>query len=495
MTPSSEDKPSVKSLLDQIGLIDNRDLSLLSQVVFDDEMGAEVLSGCPVEEYSTKWQPYAKALYAHFSKHGAAGGERLYDALDPLIDEHPHKADRERLSSDVHDFVRLMQDHYQDMPRDRVRELVSGKKAANRRQQLALKLSKNLTDEASFHSAIQEYMISAHSDTPYDEFIPAQDKERWYEYQLHRDALLNNPIKPLHDRGVRPVVGGLFGIQAPPKVGKTSLKRDFVRANQEYNVLAVTLEEEIHEYTQSLVQADIGAVRSTAEGLTEDGHGRSSGYTDLEREVWVSGTDTINMDNENQFDEVKKRFGSFEENYNNLRIVRFPSGVMRVAEHLAPLLLGWKAQDGWVPKMILVDYLGEMDVSSQDGLTVGMGKAVTDLKTLAAGGYTGDTYAVVTSLQVNRGGIGKETIDETNSGWTLAASQKSTFFLSLTQTTKMLEDGVVNVTVTAGRRGAKGLKVKVATDTDRGVFCKSAKLITKNDTEETEVGRDSRYGF
>jgi replicative DNA helicase len=283
-----------------------------------------------------------------------------------------------------------------------------------------------------------------------------------------RSLEFDTGIRGLDKGHITPARGRLMLMLAPPGVGKTwSLIQIARRAMlRRKRVLFVSCEMAAYEVAGRFYQALLGVSTREAEStvtklIFEDG--KLSGF-----DTETIKSDFVLMDEDMAHIELAVRISKLEWLFNNLRIREYAPGTL-TPDMLEAAIDIDAASTGFIPDMVIVDYLGIMKVDPNN-LRITLGHNGIALKGLARK----RNVAMITAQQVSREGMkeqkaGKEVdIEHTAEDWSLMGTADTAVTMSQTKVERQL--GLMRLFVGKGRQEMARYAVLVTQNYTQGQF-------------------------
>lgn len=283
-----------------------------------------------------------------------------------------------------------------------------------------------------------------------------------------RSVEFDTGIKEL-DRGyIVPARGRLLLMLAPPGVGKTwSLiqlaRRALLRRKK---VLFVSCEMAAYEVAARFYQALLGVSTRDAESVVTRFTFDDGKFAGFEQEKLKS--DFTLMDENHAHIELAVRISRLEGLFGNLRIREYAPGQL-TPDMLEAAIDMDASTTGFIPDMVIVDYLGIMKVDPNN-LRITLGHNGVMLKGIARK----RSVAVVTAQQVSREGVkeqkaGKEIdIEHTAEDWSLMGTADTAVTMSQTKAERSI--GLMRLFVGKGRQEMSKFAVLISQNYNQGQF-------------------------
>lgn len=167
-----------------------------------------------------------------------------------------------------------------------------------------------------------------------------------------------------------------------------------------------------------------------------------------------------------------------------LRVKGFPSGSLTM-----PMLRAWldsiERFEGWSPEVIIVDTAELMALNPND-IRGSTGRLFVDLRGL---GDERDA-AMVTGSQVNRGGMGKQTADETDLAEDISKAFTADTIVTYNQTELEQKMGLARLYVAKNRDGEAKMTALITQSYPMGQFCLDSRLMSDNYLQTLRPRRD-----
>lgn len=296
------------------------------------------------------------------------------------------------------------------------------------------------------------------------------DHERILKSLEIRGGEFDTGIEVLDKAYIVPARGRLFVILGTSGLGKTwaliqMARRAMVRRKK---VLFVTCELSAEEvgarFYQSLFGVTTRSPTIDVGQLVVDDNGKLSGFASesIRSEFLLTDPDLAQI-------EVETRLRNLKWVIENLRIRFYPGGKLTV--DMLEAIIDLDAETtGFVPDMVIVDYIRLMKVDPQN-LRISLGQVAIELRSLAGT----KNFAMVTAQQISREGAkfqktgGEVDIEHTAEDWSLIGTADVALTLSQTKAEAAL--GFMRLYVAKGRSEKGKFSLVMSQSHDIGQFC------------------------
>lgn len=301
------------------------------------------------------------------------------------------------------------------------------------------------------------------------------DPEPILRYVQARSVEFDLGIKELDSGYISPARGHLMLLLGTSGVGKSwglihVARRALLRRKR---VLYVTLEMDAPDVGARFYQAMLGVATRQPESLVTRFVFDDGKFAGFEQEKIRS--DFLLLDEGLAHIELGIRIRNFEWMFRNLRIKRFAPGEL-TPELLEAVIDTEAATTGFMPDMVLIDYVGIMK-TDPNNLRITLGHCGVGLRRIAVQ----RNMAVVTAQQASRQAMteqkqGKEVdIEHTAEDWSLIATADTALTMSQTKMESAL--GLVRLLVAKGRTEKGRFTTLVTQDYTRGQFAVESYLL------------------
>lgn len=171
-------------------------------------------------------------------------------------------------------------------------------------------------------------------------------------------------------------------------------------------------------------------------------------------------------------DELKAYISASGKMFDNLIIKRFPTGSLTIAQ-LEAYLDTLERIEGFVPDMLILDYLGLLNVGRNKELRLGLGDAFKDARGLAIE----RNHALVTAHQSNRGGATAKVVDlsDVAEDWSLTGTADQVFTYTSTPMEQSYNLARLLAAKVRSRRGK--FTIAITQNYTSGQFCLDSYLL------------------
>lgn len=444
--------------------------SVLALLIHNDDHGKLVARMVTAELFDGDYADIARAALRYWKKYGKAPRHHMDELLGELVSDPKNpktKTIREVLISLLHYHAAGINHQFVI---DEVQELKTDQAMRAAVTEGAKLLTSEQPDKPIKFRKMFIEIIRAKPDAQLDMGIGLEAVDQVLKYYETRQAEFTTGIYELDRRGIVPQRGIAMLILGGTGVGKTwALIHMGKRAVQDRKkVLHVTLEMPKEEVIQRYWQSLFGMQRH-----------------DVEHKVSVLEKDTFNYLKGIKFEEVQPEF-LFTDPWvreeliqridyggakyqRNLRVIQFPSGRMTV-EDLEATLEMLQEIDGFIPDMIILDYIRLMKIDKGREPRFAIGENLVQLRGLA----TTKHAALVTAQQLRREGHrnADSSLDQVAEDWSL--TNTADIVLGLAATNDERRYGLAQLSVPKARGAPDHFKLLITQQYGIGAFCLDA---------------------
>lgn len=459
--------------------------TLLSVLCHDkSERGAKAVRALvPVKSYSPFFRELAEAADAYIETYGEPPGDHTIDLIEELKSKRPD-------SKEVYDRLLGAVNSTWSVGVNSQYVLDSAAKFVRRQRLKAALLECTRILQRDEPSALDEAesLLSKTIKGSVEVADPGllfNDPEQALRFlDRARDDVLPTGIKELDDHDLGPVRGGLWLFLAPMGRGKSwnAVHQGCVAITHGKRTLHITLEMSVDKVAQRYAQrfASVGkrpAKETPVRRFRKDELGRSVGFEDdIIR-------DRPNLQQEDIRAVLRKKLEPLKWK-SHLRIKQFPTGTLTV-KALRSFLEWLESAEGFVPELIIVDYLGLMDIDPKYQRTT-LGKVAVDLRGLAVE----RSVFMATYGQTNRDSLKSKVIglDKTAEDISLVATADTVITFNQTDTEQKF--GLARLFVAKARDDAKHFQVLISQCYALGQFVLDSAFFSSGDYWTDLEGED-----
>lgn len=380
--------------------------TVLTLLAWDDDQGKIIANLVTAELFDGDYADVARVCLKFWKKYQEAPKQQLDDALGYIIDSKDPKAKtfREILRRMLHLYDRGVNKQHT------VDNVHKFQRTQSMRTALLTAAGKINAEHEQALEEVEEIfanMLKVNKKT-FDAGLKLTDVDTVLSFFENRQQEFSMGIGPLDKEGVCPARGAIVLILGPTGKGKSwaliHIAKQAMRMRK--RVLHVTLEmpkeQVLQRYWQSLFSMTTRAVGNLHVPMLvrgEDGKLDRIEIEDVEAEF--SFADPYVRD-----ELTAHLSASHMDDY--LRVIAFPSGSME-PKHLDAYLDMVYQQDGWVPDMIVLDYVGLMRSEGKDK-RIAIGQNLIDLRGIAGKRHC----AMITAQQASRAGAAARMVTTTH---------------------------------------------------------------------------------
>lgn len=436
--------------------------NLLALLYYDADAAKIVRHLVPAKYYSKFYREFFEAGADFLDRYGQPCGDHIIDEAERLAELHP---------KDQEIYVGLFRSI--DQTRDQVNAEFVLARASRFMEFQTLKgaLAQGLsTLEAGTEQAILETraIFEGALKQSYEEFdhgLMLRDGARFLEF-LQGERLRTWPtgIPELDRWGLGPMARRLHVLGAPYGKGKSwwliQLAKHALASHA--SVLYVSLEMSIDEICERIAMSffGYGKIQSPHKffRINKDEGGR---VLDLEA-VKMAAPSLADLADQA---ELARLVGIFERRA-PFCVKAWPSGKMTIGM-LEAFLENLAAKEGFVPDVVIVDYLGIAKINNPANKRLELGQLAVDFRGMAQE----RNFAAVTVAQLNRSSMSTKTSTGEQVGEDFSIPQHADFFFTYNQTEDERKYHSARIYVDKGRPTKAGFSVLITQDYGRGQFC------------------------
>jgi KaiC/GvpD/RAD55 family RecA-like ATPase len=441
--------------------------SLLALLIFDEKHGSVVARSLSPEEFDGDYADIARRVGNYWSTYNKPPKMQVDDLFADIFTE---RTGRDQTYGDL--FVSLMRLHEEGLNAEflldtiaRFTRFQSLKRVLISSAELARAKGEDSLEEID--TALDNYR-RLQIDRSSGEMLSLLDFEPILKHLQERSVEFNTGIKELDRNYIAPARGQLFLLLGTTGIGKSwglihLANRALIRRKR---VLYITLEMDAAAVGARFYQALMAVSTRQSESLTTRFVFDEGQFAGFEQEQIKS--DFLLFDEDTAHVELAVRVRNFEWMFKNLRIKRFAPGEL-TPELIEAVVDTEAASSGFIPDMIVVDYVGIMKVDPNN-MRITLGHAGVGLRRIAVQ----RNIAMVTAQQASRVGISEQKagreVDIEHTAEDITLINTSDTAVTMSQTKMEGELGLMRLLV-AKMRGGKGRFTTLVTqDYTRGQF-------------------------
>lgn len=472
--------------------------NLLTILAHDDKNGRIVARLVNPDLFEGEYRDFATRFVAYWKKHDSAPKKHAADLFADILDDKGNRRRKtyERILRNIDQLIEGLNTEY----------VMATLKSFSRGQTMKdaiLKAAETLNSaEENSIQQVEEMLgeLLRARDFEFNPGITLNDVGPIVDFLETHYTEFRLGIGPLDKGNIVPMRGGVFLLLAPPGAGKTwgLVTTGKAALQQRKKVLHISLEMSAEETAQRYYQALFSISKrddpvSIARFRFDRDHADPFRLDAIGKRIEVRPDYTF--EDEDIRGVLRRKMKPFTKRIPNLIIKRFPPRQLSI-EGLRAFLDNLEATQGFIPDMVILDYIGIMETDAKNH-RISLGRVMEDFRAV----MVERNCAGVTASQVGKAGAEASLVKLTHvaEDWSLIATADVAVTYSQTAAEKRL--GLARLFVGKARSEADHYAVVVTQAYAIGQFAIQAARLNKEYTEyvkeettDEDKGMDERAG-